>query len=82
MAVGIVAGYEDSLFGYRILVNMDIGHMFRTKMCIRDSLCRQPADLVRRQAHQLLQSFGDFQKYRNIFFIAYLFIEFQGRDGL
>ena len=26
-------------------------------------LCRQPADLVRRQAHQLLQSFGDFQKY-------------------
>ena len=22
------------------------------------------------------------QKYRNIFFIAYLFIEFQGRDGL
>lgn len=23
-----------------------------------------------------------FQKYRNIFFIAYLFIEFQGRDGL
>jgi hypothetical protein len=37
MAVGIVAGYEDSLFGYRILVNMDIGHMFRTTYGIRQT---------------------------------------------
>ena len=37
MAVGIVAGYEDSLFGYRILVNMAIGHMFRTTYGIRQT---------------------------------------------
>ena len=37
MAVGIVAGYEDSLFGYRILVDMDIGHMFRTTYGIRQT---------------------------------------------